>query len=226
MRFCLYKPYQNNLAGRSLGESWCFTGAVNFTTDWGAQGPGTDTLRPTPSMPAAQRTKSIYINGGLVTLNNNQAVVDSLRPSDGDVWVVRANPLYRAATVYGTVKLSGTPGYFDTVATLKLNVKVVPNPYIVQNEWQVNVDLRRLKFINLPNDCTIRIFNLNGELVKTLLHHETITTGAIQNVPNNAGGDEWWDLLSDNRQLIANGVYIFHIESKVGAQVGKFVVIR
>jgi hypothetical protein len=45
-------------------------------------------------------------------------------------------------------------------------------------------------------------------------------------VPNNLGGDEWWDLLSDNRQLVASGIYIFHVESNVGDQVGKFVVIH
>jgi hypothetical protein len=45
-------------------------------------------------------------------------------------------------------------------------------------------------------------------------------------VPNNAGGDEWWDLLSENRQLVASGIYIFHVQSEVGEQVGKFVVVR
>jgi hypothetical protein len=32
--------------------------------------------------------------------------------------------------------------------------------------------------------------------------------------------------LSANRQLVASGVYIFHIDSEVGDQIGKFVVIR
>jgi hypothetical protein len=74
----------------------------------------------------------------------------------------------------------------------------------------------------LPNRCTIRIFNLNGELVRTLLHTDTSEDG----VTNNLGGDEWWDVLSENRQLVASGVYIFHISSDVGEQVGKFVIIN
>jgi hypothetical protein len=32
--------------------------------------------------------------------------------------------------------------------------------------------------------------------------------------------------LSANRQLVSSGVYIFHVRSDVGEQVGKFVVIR
>jgi hypothetical protein len=43
---------------------------------------------------------------------------------------------------------------------------------------------------------------------------------------NSAGGDQWWDLLSENRQLVSSGIYIYHIQSTVGEQVGKFVVIR
>jgi hypothetical protein len=105
-------------------------------------------------------------------------------------------------------------------------VKVVPNPYIVNNEWQRSSLIRRMRFINLPGRCTIRIFNLAGELVKTLLHTQTVTPTGGTEVKNNAGGDEWWDLLSENRQLIASGVYVFHIDSDVGEQVGKFAVIR
>jgi len=32
-------------------------------------------------------------------------------------------------------------------------------------------------------------------------------------------------VLNDYDQLVASGVYVFHIESDIGEQVGKFVVI-
>ena len=218
-----FQPFQNNDATRHLGEGWCFTYSTAFTTAWTI--PGTDTLVPFAT-PAGQRTKSLYINGGLISLRNGTFVLDSLRPSATDVWIVRANQEYLAAPVYGLVKISATPGYFDSLQTYTLNVKVVPNPYLVSNEWQTSFRLRRLKFINLPSDCYIRIFTLNGELIKILHHQHTETLTGLTTVPNNAGGDEWWDLLSENRQLIASGVYIFHVQSDVGEQVGKFVVIR
>jgi len=63
--------------------------------------------------------------------------------------------------------------------------------------------------------------------VKTLLHHHTLEPiEGQQEVTNSAGGDQWWDLLSDMGQLIASGIYIYHVQSAVGEQVGKFVVIR
>ncbi|UCG29261.1 MAG: hypothetical protein JSV53_06975, partial [candidate division WOR-3 bacterium] len=123
--------------------------------------------------------------------------------------------------VYGKVRITGTPGIF-TDSAMTLNVKVVPNPYVIANEWQTRFVQRRVKFINLPNRCTIRIFNLNGELVRTLLHQETSDDG----VGNDLGGDEWWDVLNDYDELISSGVYIFHVESDIGEQVGKFVIIN
>jgi hypothetical protein len=45
-------------------------------------------------------------------------------------------------------------------------------------------------------------------------------------VANNLGGDEWWNILSENQQLVASGVYIFHVQSSVGEQVGKFVIVN
>jgi hypothetical protein len=217
-----YQPYQNDTLTVLLGEGWCFTKTVNFVTQWTT--PVSDTLVTTGT--PGNRTKALYINGGLVTLRKNQYMVDSILPGEGDVWLVRANREYTAAPVYGRVAISAEPGWFNDTTQLTLNVKVVPNPYLITNEWQISPQLRRLKFINLPNRCTIRIFNLNGELVKTIVHSETVDFTDQTTVENNAGGDEWWDLLSANRQLVSSGVYIFHVRSDVGEQVGKFVVIR
>jgi hypothetical protein len=216
-----FVQFQSDDATRHLAEGWCFTNKSTFANEW--LDPVTDTL--VAGGPNLQKTRALYICGGLVKLHT-QWVQDTLRPSDGEVWIVRANREYTAAPVYGSVMISATPGYFDNVTQLTLNVKVAPNPYLVQNEWQISPQLRRLKFINLPNQCTIRIFNLNGELVKTLVHSETADFTDQTTVTNNAGGDEWWDLLSENRQLVSSGVYIFHVRSDVGEQVGKFVIIR
>jgi hypothetical protein len=62
---------------------------------------------------------------------------------------------------------------------------------------------------DLPADCTIRICNRKGELVRAMWHVATSEDGVVGDL----GGEEWWDLLSDNRQLVASGVYIFHVQS-------------
>ena len=208
-----YAPFEENTGTDSLANSWSFH----------VTGPQvSDTLVYDAPGPPPYGTKYLYVCGGKVNLKNGAVLlIGDPRPEDGEVWRVYASSAYDPAPAYARVQVLPTPAYFDTLA-LELNVKVVPNPYIISNEWQTRFVQRRVKFINLPNRCTIRIFNLNGELVKTLLHQETSQGG----VSNNLGGDEWWDVLSENRQLVASGVYIFHIESDVGEQVGKFVVVR
>lgn len=206
-----YKCFNNADSTVQLADGWCFAHAK--TANWKAS----DTLILTGGPP--NTTKFLYICGGLIALNKGS--VPSQRPSDGDVWTAGASSELNPAPVCGLIKFVIKKAQLRTDTTYTLNVKVVPNPYLINNEWQQSSLIRRLRFINLPGECTIRIFTLNGDLIKTILHKATI--GSVQ---GDAGGDEWWDLLTENRQLVASGVYIFHIDSKVGEQVGKFVIIR
>ena len=105
----------------------------------------------------------------------------------------------------------------EIVTTLvNLNdIKVVPNPYIVRNNWEASGDYSRIAFTHLPDKCTIRIYTLSGDLLRTLEHTSTALDG-----------NENWDLLTKNNQKIASGVYIFHVESPYGEKIGKFAVVR
>ena len=109
------------------------------------------------------------------------------------------------------------------------NIRVVPNPYIVTNSWEPlnpyssGHGPRHLHFINLPPKCTIRIFNVRGQLVDTI-EHEAITMGPEMNIWD---GTEIWDMLTRDNLDIAYGVYIYHIDAgKYGQKVGKFCVIK
>ncbi len=111
-------------------------------------------------------------------------------------------------------------------------VMVVPNPYKTDADytfenggWEgrtVNWDetKRVIRFIHLPAECTIRIFTMAGELVSTIEHRP----GVFGYDPNS--GQEDWHLLSASNRAIASGVYIFAVESNLGTQVGKFVIIK
>ena len=215
-----YRQYQNTPATRHLGNGWCFTYySPTLGNPWIEQ--SHDTLQPQPLFSGPMRTRYLYVNGGMLALRRNQAVVDSILPSDGETWVLHASDGYLPPSVYGKVRITGTPGIF-TDSAMTLNVKVVPNPFIIGSGWQTRYIERRLKFVNLPDKCTIRIFNLNGELVRSLKHNETSLNG----VSNDLGGDEWWNCLGDFNQLVSSGVYIFHVQSDVGEQVGKFVIVN
>lgn len=101
-------------------------------------------------------------------------------------------------------------------------IAVVPNPYVAAAAWEPKSPFRtgrgerRIYFINLPAECTIRIYTIRGYLVDTIEHHGTSVTG-----------QEAWNLLSKDGQEIAYGVYIFHVEAPgIGEKVGKFAVIK
>ena len=165
------------------------------------------------------QTRFFYVCGCRFAFRSAGAI--QTLPADGDTWLVDTKVL-APAPVYAAWDVGFTPMAYE--ATMKkLNVKVVPNPYLIRDEWERHPDFRKLKFINLPNHCTIYIYNLAGDLVKTLVHNET--KPEVGSLPNQYGGDEDWDLLNEGRQKPAPGVYIFHVESQQGAQTGKFVLI-
>ncbi len=169
----------------------------------------------------ASRTKTMIINGSVFEFNRGATIDTDTLPAIGDTWIVY--PLrFSPAPANAVYQITTNPLEF-LVTRETLNVKVVPNPYLVTNEWERHPDFRKLKFINLPNDCTIRIYTMAGELIRTLKHHETnVINGSIL---NQQGGDEDWDLLSEAGQKPAPGIYIFHIQSAVGEQIGKFAVV-
>ncbi len=98
---------------------------------------------------------------------------------------------------------------------------VVPNPYVASASFEperFNIagrGERRLEFRNLPQYCTIRIFNLRGELVQTLAHDGS-TAGVVA-----------WNLRTKDNLDVAPGLYIFHVEAgAVESSIGKFAVIK
>jgi len=192
--------------GPQNANGWCFV-------DRAFRNP-TDTLKGTVA--------NIYICGGYLGLKPSG---DSLRGllssiNDGDKWIVVGHRAEGAAPFYNVFRVSATPGYADTTTKQELKVKVVPNPYIVFNGWEKTSEQRVIKFTHLPSTCTIRIFTTAGDILKVIEHQDT------KKQPLDEGGTATWDLINDYGQLIAPGVYIFHVESPVGEFTGKFMVIH
>jgi hypothetical protein len=100
-------------------------------------------------------------------------------------------------------------------------VRIVPNPYIVRaGEFNFTGEDDRLLFVNLPAYCTLRIYTVTGDLIKTIPH----TSGSA---------DESWDQVTDSNQLIASGVYLLQIDdakdidqNPVSGSIEKFVIVR
>lgn len=101
-------------------------------------------------------------------------------------------------------------------------VAVVPNPYISAASWekrnlnQTGRGERRIDFIHLPVQCTVRIYTITGALIKTLEK----TTGATD-------GTLSWNLVTEDGTDIAYGIYIYHVDAPgVGEHIGKFAIIK
>jgi hypothetical protein len=75
---------------------------------------------------------------------------------------------------------------------------------------------RKIDFINLPTQCTIRIYSERGALVKTLTKESALTNGALS-----------WNLVSDDGTDVAFGLYLFHVDAPgIGTHIGKFALIK
>ncbi len=93
-------------------------------------------------------------------------------------------------------------------------IHVVPNPYLNQSAYELNQFNRVIKFINLPaKPATIRIFNLGGELVRTIEKTDVVNSEAI------------WDLQNSRAIPVASGIYIYTVDVKgLGRKTGKMAV--
>lgn len=205
-----YKVIPMTPARPESASGWCFYDSLGPTK-----------LRSPSDTITAGKTKFLIINGSMIELNRGRTMDADTLPAPGDTWTVFALR-YSAAPANATFRISTEAMRFDAKSAT-LNVKAVPNPYLVHNEWERHPDYRKLKFINLPNRCTIRIYTMAGELIRTIEHRETNVNAG--NVENQLGGDEDWDLLSGAGKRPAPGIYLFHIESDIGEQLGKLAIV-
>jgi len=144
-------------------------------------------------------------------------------PGDGDVLeLVTIKPFTRADEYRFRITDQNLPRVESVLNEDVLKaIKVVPNPYVVThigepNPFGSNAGVRQLHFTHLPAQCTIRIFNVSGQMVQTI------------QVNNNPGVNRYiWDMRNSNGHEIPYGVYIYHVEAPgVGETTGKFAVIK
>lgn len=104
--------------------------------------------------------------------------------------------------------------------TNELNkIRVVPNPYIVSSLYEPEFGelrrepLRQIQFVNLPPECTIYIFTIDADLIKTIEH-------------NAANGTETWDLRTEGGRELAAGMYIYVVKTKDSEFKERFAIIK
>jgi len=124
-------------------------------------------------------------------------------------------------------------------------IRVVPNPYYGSSSYETGRADAKVRITNLPNKCTIKIFSLNGTLVRTFKRdvadqETTYTKPAFGEVAASVAvtGDDInkskrvpyieWDIKNQNNIAVASGLYIFHVDVPgVGEKIIKwFGVLR
>jgi hypothetical protein len=111
---------------------------------------------------------------------------------------------------FNTNSVATGKGVLDSAKTALDLVNVVPNPYYAYSNYESSRLDSRIKITNLPEKCTIRIYNVGGSLIRTLTKDDPLTS--ID-----------WDLKNINGVPIAGGVYIIHVDvPEVGEKVIKW----
>ena len=126
-------------------------------------------------------------------------VVDRF-PQDGDSFLILANHVNGPNDVF-SFNTQGAVRNDQALAEEDLTkILAVPNPYLGRSSYEFSSLSRQMRFTNLPAQCTIRIFSLSGDLVRTINH-------------NNGLSFDTWDLKTDQGVLVASGVYIAHFDA-------------
>lgn len=148
-----------------------------------------------------------YINA-----NGDTVHIVAIPPSQGDQFTIRTYKPFRKEIQYefNTKKLN----YSNNDAIDLNKIRVVPDPYIVSNEWETSQFGKKIMFNHLPNECKISIYTVAGDFIIDLYHQDNT-------------GYQFWDMRTYNDQYIAYGLYVYIVSTPGGQKkVGKFLVIK
>ena len=209
---------------------------------------GDDFVSPTATTPAswsadpneAESDRIIIIESPVGDLDGEEVVTwqaslrwpvsDRVNPEAGDVLDIKLRKPFLASDVFEFVAQGAT---LDTeLAKSQLDeIQVVPNPYVVTNRFEALNPFtsgrgpRNIQFINLPPQCTVRIFTTGGRLIRVLERNtgsnDALTPSDLMN------GILEWDLESEDNLSVSYGMYLYHVEAPgIGEKEGTFAIIK
>ncbi len=186
-------------------------------------------------VPGAGQGFILYLPGHFSTI---ELPPGGTLPADGTVWTLRT---YTGAITggqgqggnQGAYAFFGATRPFSAVgAEVMLNFEVVnqlaaatssdlsrvhtvPDPYYVTSAFEQTTDSKIIKFVNLPAKAIVRIYSSSGVLVSLLEHNSATFGGSVD-----------WNVRNRNNQVVASGVYFYHIEAGDARRVGRFTVVN
>jgi hypothetical protein len=131
---------------------------------------------------------------------NNYSTFGSSTPVNNN------RPMY----TFSTSDLRTTTGDADAATSALDLINVVPNPYYAYCGYETNQLDNRVKITNLPEQCTVSIYTVNGVLVRQYTKDETKTSLD-------------WDLKNFAGIPISGGIYLIHVKAEgIGEKVIKW----
>ena len=168
--------------GSSGPREWCFIFSSPYTTT------------PDPQF-------QVNFSGATVPL---MWVLSCARRADaawvaGDQFEIFSSKVNSAASTFTFTAPAVTAGDPNLAKDDVKNINVFPNPYVGFNPQETNKYARFVTFTHLPTKATIRVFNLAGVLVRTLLK-------------NSSSSFMQWDLNNERAFPVSAGMYVVYIE--------------
>lgn len=118
--------------------------------------------------------------------------------SSNDEILIETYKLFNSADKY-TFTVPAVTSSSDLAKEDAVRINVFPNPYNGLDPEALSTSEARVTFSHLPARAVIKIFNVSGQLIRTI-------------EKSNNSQFQIWDLKTDKQQDIASGIYVAHIE--------------
>jgi hypothetical protein len=133
-------------------------------------------------------------------------------PAESEDTLNKNYPVYtfNTSTIYSTKQ-----NYDKSVSDLDL-INVVPNPYYAYDDYERNQLDNRIKIVNLPQRCTVTIFDLSGTLIRQFIVDKSgipEPRASTAGINTDAKTSIDWDLKNFAGIPIAGGVYLIHVKA-------------
>lgn len=175
----------------------------------------------------------LYPNPGAVVQSNRPAFTVAYIPNVDNIYIqVAADRSFASAYESGSIpvtagsqtnweipwRLENNTAYFwrassdNLTWTSPINFTAIADIHPYPNPFRLSEGHSGITFTNLPENCRINIATVSGNTVREV---------------KGVGPDTWvWDVKNDDGRDLASGIYLYTVQSKSAATMGKVMIIR
>ena len=236
-----YKIYSSKV-GDDLKPN--FTDARNLIGQWDSTGNdvgfnnGFDLIKLPQPVTFEGDTTKYYYSYTLNNLSNGWQYLVIVTAFDKGNKKLNLEPLESSFSGNDFRVFSGSSINNFTKEDQNTKVGVYPNPYSTSAAWDGTTSrTKKLYFNNLPQSCEITIYTTSGDVIANFKHDANTYNGegnawfdrlSDREKTVMTGGEHAWDLLSDSKNQITQGIYMYSVKDLQSGivQTGNFALIK